>query len=251
LRYKKTREEKQYRGNLPIHCMSAVGLLPRLKAHPNWTGFYVHSSDDSVALCCEELEQAQFWVAALERARAEVDGSGLGLEEVVLSPGAGALSPSGEESPAVTPRAAKRPSFSLPSFRPRSRTLAEVVTTADHDEQFSLVSGMMDDITKKKEVEIDELRGRIRELEADLEDSRRQNASLASELDQARADREAIAKQLETRTRLHGDLEIEFLKLKDRAARDRAEVETVQTVLTTPFWSPKRSPKKSPKKKSK
>ena len=56
---------------------------------------------------------------------------------------------------------------------------------------------------------------------------------------------------METRTRLHGDLEIEFLKLKDRAARDRAEVETVQTVLTTPFWSPKRSPKKSPKKKSK
>jgi len=229
-------------------------LLPKLKAHENWTGFYIHTSDDSIALASETLEDAQHWVSCLERVRAggeKKETSGLGVEEVVvLSPG----SPAADATPTVTMK--HRPSFSLPSFRPRSQTLVDQQVDKDADEQFTLVSGMLEDIIKKKDSalhEMEELIGEkdaaLREMEDRNEELEKLNEDLKAQLAASREQNEELSAQIDKaimqlneRTRMHGDLELEHLKLQD-------QVESVQTALTTPFWkSPK---KKSPTKKGK
>ncbi len=59
LKYKANEKSPSYRGVIPVSQWQSVGLLPELRSRPKWTGFYLHTSEDSFALASETLDGAQ------------------------------------------------------------------------------------------------------------------------------------------------------------------------------------------------
>lgn len=259
--YKSNEKSVGYRGEIPVAIWQSVGLLPKIKSHVNWTGFYVHTSEDSIALASETLEEAQHWVSCLVSLFKEGNRSPL-VQTPLAGPTIARVDSSEEASPsplAASPpddQSQRRPSFSLSApFRPRSQTLVETQAAADHEEQFSLVSGMMQDIVDKRDILIQELKDKVEELQESVKDAKdtvaglqleridlrdrlkaveKEKDQLAHDLEESQRDKRVIQEELERRTRAHSDLEVRHIELE-------AQMGEVSEVLTTPFWkSPKR-----------
>ena len=301
--------------------MSPIGLLPPLKSHPKWTGFYLHTTNDSFALASESLEQAQHWVSCLVHIFTAEDSTSRGNGAVAAPLGGAegddesgkALAPftaspieekEQQDKERKSSSASSRGSFSFsPSiFSSRGRTASIIESPhsqAEHEEQFSLVSGMMKDILNKKDLRIQELedelrdareaarreskkevedsQNKLREREAEVgdlkgeistlessthylqsqnEDLQARNEELEAEVkdlkqtceklqgqvgkagSEANERMKLIVTDLETRTRMHSELEIKYLELKDKLSE-------MEGAVLRPFWSPK-----SPKTKS-